>query len=144
MKHIATLIFSVLTLALVSCSGQPSIEDELRNAEAAIAVGNIKTASSVAAHITGSDNISRLSSSQFARLSLIYMQLADSIDREDNVGQAADFYRRAYMADSDSATAFYTGLDAEKMQYANMLRSLASPRDTANISSFYDTTDTIL
>ena len=109
----------------------------------AIANGDMRAASSAADHIVGNRNLSDLSANQLARLSIIYMQMADSIDREDSVGQATQCYKQAYDANSDSATAFYLSLNPDKMRYAVMLKALASPPDTINNFYYEEPSDTL-
>lgn len=122
-----TLIFAVM---MGACSSGSSIEDDLRTAEMALANGDMRAAESATQHVVGSENFSGLTSKQLARLSLIYIQMADSLDRETNVGQAANCYRRAYEADRDSAADFFSTLESDQIPYAMLLRALSQPRDS--------------
>lgn len=130
MKHIYHFISLAFAAIMVACSSGSSIEDDLRAAEMALANGDMRAAESATRHVVGSENLSGLSSKQLARLSLIYIQMADSLDRETNVGQAANYYRRAFEANRDSAAEYYSTLSGDQMAYAMMLRALAQPRDT--------------
>lgn len=130
MKTLHLYVAAACTLLLSACSSDSSLEDDLRTAEMAIANGDMVSAESATKHIVGSENLSGLSSRQLARLSMIYIQMADSLDREDNMGQAANYYRRSFEANRDSAAEFYSSLPPHHLPYAMMLRALAQPRDT--------------
>lgn len=113
-----------------ACSGGgASVADELRSAEAAIAFGDMDAAQNVASSVIGKKNLSDLPASQLARLSMVYMHLADSTDRENNIAQAADLYRMAFDADPDSAAAFYSSVDPEQYPYVTMLKTLVGRID---------------
>ena len=60
----------------------------------ATANGDMTAARSVASHIVGNENLSDMPASQLARLSIVYMQLADtdSTDIQSNVSTAAGLY----------------------------------------------------
>lgn len=115
----ATLLFS----ACGNSSGTTST-DELREAEAAVALGDMEAAKSVASRLIGSSNLSDLPAKELARLSLVYMQIADSTDREASIAQATDLYRRAYKTNPDSASAFYSDVNPEMYSYVTMLKTL--------------------
>lgn len=130
MKTLLLKLTAVCALIPGACSSGSSLEDDLRTAEMAIANGDMVSAESATKHIVGSENLSGLTSRQLARLSMIYIQMADSLDREDNMGQAANYYRRSFEANCDSAIEFYSSLPPQHLPYAMMLRALAQPRDT--------------
>ncbi len=130
MKRIYCFAFLAVAVIMGACSSGSSIEEDLRAAEMALANGDMQAAESATRHVVGSENFSGLNSTQLARLSLVYIQMADSLDRETNVGQAANCYRRAFEANRDSAAEFYSTLPADQMPYAMLLRALAQPRDT--------------
>lgn len=131
MKYILYLFILPFAAMFSACSSDGSVDEDLRAAEMSIANGDMQAAESVVRHLAGSEHFSELDTKQLARLSLIYMQMADSLDREDNVGLAANCYRMAYEANSDSASEFYATLSPEHMPYAMMLRALVQPRDTS-------------
>ncbi|MCM1349295.1 MAG: hypothetical protein NC338_07780 [Firmicutes bacterium] len=128
-------IFKALTVAatalLTACSGSSgsSIADELREAEAAVAVGDMEAARSVAKNLLGNENLSHLPASELGRLSIVYMQIADSIDQENSIAQATDLYRRAFDANADSAALFYNDVTPEMYPYVAMLRTLVGHLD---------------
>lgn len=124
----AILSATFLTLA-VACSSSFDADTELQAAEMAIATGDMDAATSVADHLSDGKNISGLSAKQLARLSIVYMQLADSIDNSNNVSSALTVYRKAYEADRDSADAYYSALPSEKAQYSMMMANLVAGQD---------------
>lgn len=125
----ALLVCSTL-LAGSSCSSKIDIDSELQNAEMAIAMGDMDAATSVAENLSDGKNLSGLSAKQLARLSIVYMQIADSVDNGTNVNSAIEAYRRAYQADADSADAYYSALPSERAQYSMMLANIVAGLDT--------------
>lgn len=129
LKNIA-LSFCLSCLAWAcSGNGNESAIDDLREAEAAVAVGDMEVAKNVASKVIGKSSLSSLPASQLARLSLVYMQIADSTERESSIAQATDLYRRAYQANPDSAAAFYSEVNPEQYTYVAMLRTLVGHLD---------------
>ncbi len=123
-KIVLTSLGAMLLLSACNSSADSTCIDDLRDAEAAVALGDMEAAKSVASHIIGSGNMSRLPAKELARLSLIYMQIADSTDRESSIAQATDLYRQAYKTDPDSASAFYSDVNPDMYPYVTMLKTL--------------------
>lgn len=127
-QRILSIIIAVASFSLILPSCGPtatgSVDDDLREAEAATAVGDMATAENIAAHIIGSENLDKLPATELARLSIVYMQIADSTDREASIAQAADLYRQAFAANADSAAAFYTDVNPDIYPYVAMLKTL--------------------
>lgn len=130
-KYLYTLLSAATLSVAVACgsSSATSAIDDIREAEAATAVGDMEAAKSVASRVLGSGTIDKLPASELARLSLVYMQIADSTDRESSVAYAADLYRRAYKADPDSAASVYSDVNPEMYPYVEMLRTLVGRID---------------
>lgn len=126
---------AAMCLAFSACSGSSDIESQIREAEMATAKGDMTAARSVASHLVGNENLSDMPASQLARLSIVYMQLADtdSTDIQSNVSTAAGLYRRAYEADADYASLYYSTLPPDKLPYARLLSILVG-----NIDNPYD------
>lgn len=133
--NISIIASAILILsAAYSCGNSTTdIEQQLQRAEMAVAQGDMTAARSAAEHLIGDDNLSTLPASKLARLSMVYMQIADSMDQDSNVAIATDLYRRAYEANPDSAAMYYSQISPEHMQYATMLSTLVS-----NIDNPYD------
>ncbi len=127
MKKIKYMIFSLLCVAAVSC-GPGNIDTELQSAEMAIAGGDIAAATSIAGHLCDDRSLTELSAKQLARLSIVYMQIADSVDVDGNVATAADLYNRAYEVDADSAENYFMSLPSDKIPYAMILSSIKNSR----------------
>lgn len=127
-KHFIFAALTALTI-LASCGrGDAQASDAIREAEAATALGDMETARSVAMRITD-ENLSQLSAGELARLSLVYMQIADSTDRENSIASATDLYRRAFEADPDSAQAYYSDLGPDYYPYVALLKTLTGKID---------------
>lgn len=138
--HILTAVLSGMTLlAAASCNGPASvesIEESLRNAENAIAKGDMKVAQSVASNISDSLTLDRMSVTQLGRLSMIFMQVADSLEQSANTETATDIYDRAFRTDADSARDFYNTIEPERMQFVETLTaSSAARRNPFDISA---------
>lgn len=138
--HILTAVLSGMTLlAAASCNGPvsvESIEESLRNAENAIAKGDMKVAQSVASNISDSLTLDRMSVTQLGRLSMIFMQVADSLEQSANTETATDIYDRAFRTDADSARDFYNTIEPERMQFVETLTaSSAARRNPFDISA---------
>lgn len=113
---------------------EDQMETELREAEMAVAQGDMTSAKSIAQNISNGKNFSGLSARQLGRLSLVYMQMADSVDQPENVGAATECYRQAFATNADSAQRFYSEVGPEHTGHAVMLgaivRSLDAPADS--------------
>lgn len=134
MKHLSHLLIAALTCALTlltgACSSSASkdIDQTLNTAETAITQGDIATAASAAAHL-GSNNYAGMTAKQLAQLSIIFMQIADSVDNEANVQSATELFRLALEQNEDSANAYFRMLPSEKTQYHMMLSSIVANQD---------------
>lgn len=129
MTNYAKIIIGSIALIAAACSGG-NMESDLQTAEMAAARGDMDAASSVARHLTSDRNLSGLTAKQLARLSIVYMQIAD-IDTTDNsnVATAASLYQKAYESNRDSAETFYSSLPSEKVQYSMILSSIVGTRE---------------
>ncbi|MDE6382948.1 MAG: hypothetical protein K2K79_01200 [Paramuribaculum sp.] len=137
MQRLYYLLIATILLLTASCgltSGE--VVDNLRDAEQAIARGDMKAAQSAGDYILGDENFSGLSASQLARLSMVYMQLADSVDQTSNIRKAADLYDRAQSLDADSAAEVYNNLPPDQLQYyAAMSEYSASRKSPVSLDS---------
>lgn len=126
------LAVSVMAVAAACSHGtlsSESIEQSIREAEAAVIAGDMTAAQSAASFFTN-DTLSHknMSATQMARLSMVYMMLADSLDQEGNTNRAADLFDMAYKTNSDSARTFYQGVNHEQMQYVETLSNHSANR----------------
>lgn len=127
MKEIKYVVCALFCLLAMSC-GPGNIDTEIQSAEMAIARGDITAATSIANHLCDNRNLSDLSAKQLARLSMVYMQLADSADVDSNVATAADLYNRAYEMNADSAESYFASLPSDQIPYAMILSSIKESR----------------
>ena len=134
-------ITACLTTIASACSGisADNVEQMIREAESAVANGDMTAAQSVAAHLTDDSNLQNLSATQAARLSMIYMQMAETLDNTDNANSdmATDLYDKAFQINPDSAPAYYSSVEPEMYQYVETLSARSThrsnPVDMSNI-----------
>lgn len=126
---LALLCPLLATVASCTTGGKNEAIDDLREAEAAIALGNMEAARSVASKVIGDENLNKLSATELARLSLVYMQIADSTERESSIAQATDLYRKAFDVNADSAATYYSDVTPEMYPYVTMLKTLVGHLD---------------
>lgn len=141
MKYlIFSAVCAIISLAAVSCNQttEEMTEADLREAEMAIAQGDMRAAESVTNHVIGSKPLENFTPRQLGRLSLIYMQLADSTDQGDHVSQATECYRKAYEANADSANAFYSNVPPEHTARAVLLSAIVHSTDIPTDSLHFD------
>lgn len=127
-----TLIIAIASLAAISCTGERRASDDLREAEMAIADGDMTVARSVADRLLGSVDPDSLSARELARLSIVYMHMAE--EENDNttlVATAADLYRQACRENPDSAAEYYNSLDPAEEALASRLHHIVVATDSA-------------
>ncbi|MCM1293471.1 MAG: hypothetical protein NC111_04790 [Bacteroides sp.] len=152
-KYIFLLPVLLLTLAVsMSCRGHmssESVEETLRNAEGAVALGDVEAAVSAASYLFDDTVVKQsLTSQQMARLSMVYMYVADSDkDPELYTNRASDLYDMAYRTDADSAEAFYRNVDPGRLQYvetlSNHVANRANPTDMSNLPDEMEALDSL-
>lgn len=140
--EIRNLIVAAAALIASGCGGSVDVETELQGSEMAIADGDMETASAMASHIT-ENSAAGLSAKQLARLSIVYMQIADSIDNDTNVATAAEYYNRAYASNADSAELYYTSLPSEKIPYAMILSNISGGGRGLYVDSLFVESDSV-
>lgn len=117
------LILAAMVLAGCSRSGSPeAVAADLQLAREALAENNPSQAKKICDEL--SSNPSALSATHLAALSIIYMQLSDADDMEDNTAMAYQCYRNAMKADADSTAAYFARITGENARYVQMLVSL--------------------
>lgn len=131
---ILLLVAAITAMSFAGCSNASQtakeIERALREAEAAVAKGDMDAARSVASTLTGDPNLQRLSSTQAARLSMVYMQMAETLDTDNNFNTetATNLYDKAFSINADSAQAFYNAVHPAQMQYVATLSARSAQR----------------
>lgn len=134
LKHRLTYLLAICLAAITwACSGNSaeSVEEMLREAEMAVANGDMTAAKSVASHLSDDPNLKSLSATQAARLSMVYMQMAETLDKEDNANtdRATDLYDTAFKINADSASAYYSSVEPEMLQYVETLSARSAHRN---------------
>lgn len=138
-KYIYPFIITVIAIFAGSCTNTTDdvIEQNLREAEMAVAQGDMKVAESVTKNIIGNRPLDNLTPRQLGRLSMVYMQLADSTDQGDHVSHATECYRKAFEINPDSAASFYSNISPEHTAHAMLLSSIVHstdiPADSLNL-----------
>lgn len=131
----------MLALAIfTACSGSDAsrFDDQLREAEMAVAEGDMTAATSIASRLSDR-HMESLTTRQLCRLSLIYMQMADSANQSDNIGVATECYRKAFETSPDSARLYYSQLGPEHTARVHMLATIVGSMDTPPSDSEPDT-----
>lgn len=133
MRFPLALIISGCLWSLVGCTSASTEEMEMiiRDAEMAAEQGDMISAGSIAQKITKDKNHSGLSARQLGRLSIVYMLIADSLNYDDNLSQATECYRQAFLTDSVAADSFYRHIGQETFSHARMLATLVSSMGNA-------------
>ncbi|MFA4086431.1 hypothetical protein [Paramuribaculum intestinale] len=133
--HIRTFtLLTTLTAILIatSCSSDDTrrFDDELRQADMAVAEGDMTAATSIARRLSD-EHLDAMTAGQLCRLSILYMQLSDDGNQSENISRATDCYRKAFATDSDSARQYYSQLGPEQTANAQMLATIAGSIGTA-------------
>lgn len=133
MKNIYLMIIIAVMATLAGCKGG-DVSSTVREAEMALADGDMTAARSVADKVLGPESIEKLTATDLARLSLVYMEMADKeADNNTVVATAADLYRRAMKINADSARAFYLSLPPERVPLAVQLFHIVTATDSAQV-----------
>jgi len=110
-------------MALASC-GSPDTDRNISLAEEAMESGEYARAREFCDNLALGPDSATMSVSQLGRMSIIYMQLADNADEDENMAMAVRCFNMARRLDADSIEIFYHGLGAEHMRHAMTLMSL--------------------
>ncbi len=119
--------FGIFILGTVawSCGGESSVDRSLSEVETAITENNYAAASKIAEGIsTSTGEPGYITARQAARLSIIYMQLADHENEDTNTAIAVNYCREALKENTDSAEAYYTSLPTDQTAYVSALMAI--------------------
>lgn len=114
----------LIMLVLTTSCAVDSVEKRLSEAEIALQASDYDTASNLASELMKTDSISPLGCNSLCRLSLIFMQLSEHQNHEENVALATYCYHSAITNYSDSAFAYFNALPIEKDMYVFILSEL--------------------
>lgn len=130
MKHrylIRLLCGIMMTVAtfMTSCSGS-SASSLTHEAQEALDAGDPAHARALCDEAMAADDSKKLSASQLAQISLIYMKIADDDVNDDGetVGLAVNAYERAMEISPDSALLYYSSVDYNDTRHVKTLLSV--------------------
>lgn len=125
MKHIHVLLILALAM-LCSCHGSHSIAENIATAELAMANDDVSATREICDKLinTPMEKRSSISATEWARLSMLYMQLNERTDAPEVVELAAQCYKEAFSTNPDSALSYYQNLPVEYDKYAMTLSSI--------------------
>lgn len=138
---------TLLCVILSSCSGSSSVRDQVAFAETALAEQNYEESRNLCDEILGSKDRKTLSSTEYARMSILYMQFYENSDDSDALEQAVECYREAVELNADSARIYYDSLSAEDHKYAYALSMIVdgidNPKETGEDHDRYVSPDSV-
>ncbi len=120
-KRLTAIVAGVMALA--SC-GSPDTDRTIGLAEEAVESGDYVRAREFCDDLALGPDSATMSVSQLGRMSIIYVQLADNADEDENMAMAVRCFNMARRLSADSIEIFYHGLGAEHMRHAMTLMSL--------------------
>jgi len=107
-----------------ACGNSRSVADEISAAELALVNDDADAARSLCNGILSHMDKKPIAATQFAHLSILYMQLNERTDNPEDIGLAARCFREAFRIDADSASAYYSTLPVDQDKYAMTLSSI--------------------
>ena len=125
MKRLDAAISMIVTLIIVtSCGLKHTVSEDIASAEIAFANEDVNATRDICNGILDKNEKRSIEASQYARLSIIYMQLNDQTDDPEDIELAAECYREAFKLNADSAMSFYRSLPVEQDKYAMTLSAI--------------------
>lgn len=126
-------------LLALGCSPGDTFGEGLEEARKAIDNGQTESAQKICDNLFEEFNGTKTSASKLGRLSLLFMELANtgaSENQENNIASATQCYLDAFAVDADSATAFYQSIDSpsdmERYVTLNLIaRAVITPDSTS-------------
>lgn len=127
--HLAICVI-VIAMSCAACHGSHSIAEDVATAELAMASDDVTATREICDRLvnTPHDNTS-ISAKEWARLSMLYMQLNERTDDPEVVELAAQCYKEAFNVNPDSARAYYQNLPVEYDKYAMTLSTIVHSLD---------------
>lgn len=132
MRHIFNYISASAVACMVllgSCGNGHSVSEQFAAAEVAIADEDMTATRDICTGILTTAEKQGIEASDYARLSIIYMQLNDRTDNPDDIQLAAQCYREAFKLNADSARNYYRTLPVEQEKYAMTLSTIVHALD---------------
>lgn len=135
-KSIAAILAASLALLVSACSGSKSTADSVAEAEAAVSEQQFGRAKQLADSLTSSRQIQQLNADQLCRLSLVYMQVSEQLDQEQNVASAALCLRQAITLDPKGVDEIMGNLTPDNQALISTAQQLAQSDTTAKYGEF--------
>lgn len=129
MKRIHISIILLILAVICSCRSNHSIAEDVATAELALASDDVLATREICDNLVGNAANSGITATEWARLSLLYMQLNERTDDPEVIELAAQCYREAFKTNPDSAHHFYQNLPVEDDKYAMTLASIVHSLD---------------
>lgn len=122
--HFLTLPLILSIIMLASCDSN-NTKENLQHAEFAIERQDYNSARGICDNIRKQQNdAEKMDASTLCNLSMLYMKLGETDDREDNIGLARQCYIDAYATDSAEAHNYYDNVSVEDLPHLSLLTSI--------------------
>lgn len=139
MKRIHISIILLALIFLISCHESHTISEDVATAELAMSSNDVTTTREICDDLLGNENRDGITATEWARLSILYMQLNERTDDPEVIELAAQCYREAFKVNADSARTFYQNLPVDNDKYAMTLASIVHSLDNpAEIPADHD------
>lgn len=129
MKLIHITLSIIVLVFMCSCHGDHSISEDVSTAELAMATNDVEATREICDNLFGNEDKSAISATEWARLSILYMQLNERTDDPEVIEYAAQCYREAFRNNADSARIFYENLPVDDDKYVMTLSSIVHSLD---------------
>ena len=137
------VLFSLLVVTLAGCTAATTTEN-LAGARLLIENNDFASAQSMCDEVRNAveSDDSDVEVEDLCKLAILYMQLADHTDRDDNVEYARQAYMQSLECDSAGAMDYYSRLGVDEMAQVVLLSSIV--RSTTAVPEIDEQGDTLL
>lgn len=137
------VLFSLLLVTLAGCTAATTTEN-LAGARLLIENNDFASAQSMCDEVRNAveSDDSNVEVEDLCELAILYMQLADHTDRDDNVEYARQAYMHSLECDSAGAIDYYSRLGVDEMAQVVLLSSIV--RSTTAVPEIDEQGDTLL
>lgn len=119
----------VCVMSLTACNDKQRINERIATAETVMSEQDLESSRKICDEILGASNDNGISATEYARLSILYMQFYENSDDSDALEQAVSCYHNAVILNPDSAKSVYDRLPADLHKYAFALSLIVSGLD---------------
>lgn len=146
-RYIAISIVGMLMLSMASCISSTNYKESLDSAQISIESEDYRMARSICDEVFDQQMDSEEGdASVLARLSILYMKLADHnemTDREDNLDYAYECYEKAFSIDSLEAREYYKNIGIDDMPQMVLLESIVKSSKVDLDSIYFNEKDSV-